>query len=556
MLSEALGGPNANHDYSQYDNDGDGDIDLVTILYAGPNTGWGSFWWAYRWQFYTPEAATKSFGGKKVKQFVFQFVETRGQNADDYDPTTLLHEMGHAFGLADYYDYDPEIGPEGGVGGLDMMHANKGNQNAFSRWLLDWIKPVVIGSGGLSVRTLVASSSGQVGDKAIAIFPGLADGIAPGQEMFIVENRKRMGNDMRLPSDGLVIWHVDASVATTGNKFAFDNSYTDRKLIRLMRADNPNDFGDRDSANAGTYFTTGRVLTPTSSPSSRDYTGHDTKISIDQISAPGEKVTVRIGFLVGAPPGPAPALQAATPMPMPAPTAASAPSPVAAPASVDALLAGNVPLDLDVLEALDDAFSTASAATLEGYWRTARFDNATAYPETRSAVAKLLAARWASKDGAASAAAIEQLAPDNGLRTEALPLVLKSWAKNAPSAAVQWYLDDTRKVLRETMGATAAPFAREAFAGLYPISQEQAVKSIQQLESPAQIAAAVDGVVFASSRLGQKYEAVTARLYQLPSNVVKARVDVIRGMREAELKLREPLRRSEREGVLAAPVQR
>jgi hypothetical protein len=66
MLSEVLDAFDATHDFAQYDNDNDGDIDLVTLLYAGPNTGWGSFWWAYRWAFFIPEASTKRFDGKRA----------------------------------------------------------------------------------------------------------------------------------------------------------------------------------------------------------------------------------------------------------------------------------------------------------------------------------------------------------------------------------------------------------------------------------------------------------------------------------------------------------
>lgn len=557
MLSEALTSVDATHDFAQYDNDGDGDIDLVTILYAGPATGWGSFWWAYRWEFFSPEALTKKFDGKRVKQFVFQFVETRGPNGSDYNPTTLLHEMGHAFGLADYYDYDSNVGPQGGVGGLDMMHANKGNQNAFSRWLLDWIKPTVVGSGGPALRTLNASGSKLTSDKAIAIFPGLANGEAPGQEMFIIENRHRIGNDESLPSNGLVIWHIDASVTSDGVGFEFDNSFTDRKLIRLLRADSPNDFNDGESASSSTYFTDGKVLTPSSSPNSKDYAGRDTQINVDQIGAPGETVTLRIGFITGMPPLPAVTSPAAASSQALTSAPQAAMPPVSSPPSLDALLVGRVPLDLDVLESLDDAFAVASAATLAGYWSSARIDDAAvSHPETRAAVLKLLAARWASKDGAGSVNAVEQLAPDDRLRTEILPLVLKSWAKSAPSEAIQWYVDDKRRALRATLGITAAPFTREAFAGSYAISQAQALKSIQRLESPAQIAAAVDGVVFAGSRLGQNHGVVTGKLYQLPSNMVKARVDVIRGMREAELKMKEPLQRSELERLMRMPPQR
>jgi hypothetical protein len=35
-------------DFSQYDNDNNGTIDFLIVLYTGPYTGWGEFWWAYQ----------------------------------------------------------------------------------------------------------------------------------------------------------------------------------------------------------------------------------------------------------------------------------------------------------------------------------------------------------------------------------------------------------------------------------------------------------------------------------------------------------------------------
>src|SRR5205085_9571813 len=142
----------------------------------------------------------------------------------DFAPNTLIHEMGHAFGLPDYYDYEPGNGPDGGLGGLDMMDANVGNHNAFSRWLLDWIQPDVIGSGSPTLRQLNSSSSSSSEHKAIAIFPQTTATAAPVGELFIIESRQRVGNDLGLPGEGVLIWHVIASPNSENADFAMNNS--------------------------------------------------------------------------------------------------------------------------------------------------------------------------------------------------------------------------------------------------------------------------------------------------------------------------------------------
>lgn len=515
LISETLGAYDAAHDFAQYDNDHDGDIDLVTILYAGPHSGWGSFWWAYRWELFVPEAATRRFDGKRVKQFVFQFVDTRGPGKR-FDPTTIIHEIGHSFGLADYYDYDADAGAPGGVGGLDMMDANLGNHNAFSRWLLDWIKPSSVRFEAPASRTLLASGAQAQGNKALAIFPGVQESDAPSGEMFIVENRHKVGNDAGLPGSGLLIWHVDASVNGDGTDFRNDNSFSDPKLIRLVRADSDVDFRDGEPAGAGTFFGASAAFSPTSRPSSRAYSGADTGVVIDQVGAIGESTNVRIGFLTAV---------AAAPEPAPAP-----------PTGADDVAAT---AELDALEALDREYARATPTELAQAWQTQRAAGAPDTP-VESARATLLLGRWAQKDGEAATEAIVALPGDDPLRLASLPLALESWARNAPVEAAQWYLADANAALRAALGsAERTRFAQHAFEGLYRADGAAAIAGITKLVSTAEIMAAVYGMVEASERLGVPPERLDTQLRGTGSDVARAQFQILEAQRSAEEMIRD-----------------
>ncbi len=297
MVTASMEAADDEFDYAQYDNDNDGDIDLVTILYTGPHTGWYGFWWAYQWNFqkFVEEAKHRLFDGKRLNQFVFQFVKTR-DNGADFNPHTLIHEMGHAFGLPDYYDYKSGKGPDGGIGSLDMMDGNWGNHNAFSRWLLDWIELEVIGSGPPKTVSLVAAGSQEPGPKGVAVFPGLSRRNAPDQEMFIAEYRAQVGNDEgegSIPGRGLLIWHVDASVDTDEDEFSYDNSYTNRKLIRLVRADSPEDFCEGERAGPDTFFSVGQSFAP---PSSNNYEGLPTNVFVSGLRENDGLMIASVGF--------------------------------------------------------------------------------------------------------------------------------------------------------------------------------------------------------------------------------------------------------------------
>jgi hypothetical protein len=180
--------------------------------------------------------------------------------------------------LPDYYDYDDSIGPRGGLGGLDMMDANQGDHNCFSKFLLGWFAPDVVNEGAHDL-SLEASD---IEPSAVLLMPGnpVSD---PFAEYFMVQHRRRRGNDVGLPNEGLLIWHVDARLSARG-AFLYDNSFTDHKLIRLMEADGLEGIEQGWGAEAGDYYRPGDLFSADSVPGSGRYDGAPTNLVIDEIS--------------------------------------------------------------------------------------------------------------------------------------------------------------------------------------------------------------------------------------------------------------------------------
>jgi M6 family metalloprotease-like protein len=310
LVKAAMDSFNSTHDFSQYDNNGDGVIDAVTVLFTGGKSAWGTFWCGYEWSFTVPDAASTVWDGKTVKNFVFQPFETRGTNGSDFNPRGMIHQMGHLLGLPDYFDSSPEAAPTGGLGGLDIMDGLRGNHNAFSRWVLGWIQPTIIGRSASSTTiTLNASGdpalleAGNPGRKATAIFPN-----ASGDpfSFFLVENRFRIGNDLgvgtvpnsALPADGLVIWRVNAQQILDGggNPTASqnDNSGSTPKLLSLIEGDGLTQIDLGRPADLGDYYNSTKTFTPTSKPSSQDAQGRPTNVSLTRISANGRTMTALV----------------------------------------------------------------------------------------------------------------------------------------------------------------------------------------------------------------------------------------------------------------------
>lgn len=268
------------HNFAQYDNDNNGYLDAVYVKWTGPIGAWASFWWAYQTGWYSNPSYTIS--GKKVGKYVWSWI--LDTNATSYSPRTDIHETGHLLGLPDYYDYD-DLPPYSGVGYLDMMDGNWGDHNAFSKAMLGWVTPSIVASG---TQTRSLNPSGTSGD-AVLVMPSASGSLF--SEFFLAQYRKRgVGNDsMSYPTDGLTIWHVDATLNSAGNNFLYNNQYTNHKLLKLMQADGLEQIEAAASsqADAGDFYVSPKSLTPATVPNSSRYNGTNSDVHITNISAGG-----------------------------------------------------------------------------------------------------------------------------------------------------------------------------------------------------------------------------------------------------------------------------
>jgi M6 family metalloprotease-like protein len=277
------------HNFAQYDNDNDGVIDYFMVFWTGPDTGWATFWWGYQPNFSDPSF---KLDGKSLGKYSWQWESNPVGTA--FTPRVAIHETGHALGLPDLYDYKGNVGPNGGVGGADMMDKNWLDHNCFSKWMLSWVKPTIIGSG---TNTVTINPSGNSKD-CVAIWPYLDEGEL-FSEMYMVQNRQPVENDKELPGKGLMIWHIDARLNQAGDNFAFDNSYAPHKLVRLMEADGLEDIEANRGFNAGDLYKPGKTLGPNTKPSSARYDGKSSFIEISKIAAAGPQMTavINVGLL-------------------------------------------------------------------------------------------------------------------------------------------------------------------------------------------------------------------------------------------------------------------
>ena len=279
---------NSGWDFSQYDNDGDGFIDYFAVFWTGPADGWGMFWWPYKT--FSTGGTSYVVDGKELRDYSWQWESPSGQ---PFDPKTPIHETGHALGLPDYYDYNGSAGPNGGLGGFDMMDNSAYDHNCFSKWCLGWITPTIVSSG---ISTITLRPADSYGDAVLVMQNTPADD--PFTEYFLAQYRAGGGNDSAGPGvpqaggNGIAIWHVDYRSYTDGSQ-KYDNSSTAHKLLRLMEADGLEEIEATGTWNPADLYVPGKTLGLSTAPNSRRYDGADSRITVDNFLIVGSSRSAR-----------------------------------------------------------------------------------------------------------------------------------------------------------------------------------------------------------------------------------------------------------------------
>ncbi len=152
-------------DYMKFDQNNDGYFDCVEFVYAQPNCNSNSIgvcnktkyknsaelFWAFCWKRSGVEPMKNWPMPFTFAWFSYDFLYNAYNSAYiernavgeitklKADTHTVLHENGHALGLADYYS----TGYDGSspLSGIDMMDNNVGDHNSYSKWQFDWYGP-------------------------------------------------------------------------------------------------------------------------------------------------------------------------------------------------------------------------------------------------------------------------------------------------------------------------------------------------------------------------------------------------------------------------------
>jgi len=208
---------NAGVDFSQYDNDGDGYVDNLSVVVAGYNEAEGGPENSI-WPHYSAVTAQDMFSGKRLGGYLIISEYRSNMGSTQAGIGTYCHEFGHALGLPDLYD--TENSRNYTVGTWDIMCSGSYNNNgstpptftAFERFMMGWLMPEQLHHANNYVLEPIETSN-----KAYLVADNthnMSTLYPSPNEYFLMENRQALGWDANkgaLVGTGMMITHITFS---------------------------------------------------------------------------------------------------------------------------------------------------------------------------------------------------------------------------------------------------------------------------------------------------------------------------------------------------------
>jgi M6 family metalloprotease-like protein len=286
---------------SDYDNDNDGYIDAFHLIYAGYGEEAGGNADAI-WSHACPSGygfGPYTYGNKKLDRYSCS-PELRGRSGSNITRIGVIcHEMGHIFGLPDFYDtdYEESGGSYEGTGKWDLMAGGSWNGatndgsspahiNMYAKIQLGWVNPVVLDSPQ-DVTDMPNSAMNAVGY--------IYNTPAPG-EYFVLENRQKAGFDSYVPGSGLLIYHVSPFMS-----WSIVNATHPQRMYPVCASSSykvpqaaPSSYGNINSAGCPFPGTSKKTsFTDESTPSSVTWSGMNTSRPITEIKEQDKLISFR-----------------------------------------------------------------------------------------------------------------------------------------------------------------------------------------------------------------------------------------------------------------------
>ena len=238
VIDACLKADQAGVDFSLYDNDKDGEIDFVFILFADKGEadgGSAECIWPHNWNVRTGAKKTCMVDGLYVNNYAC-CAEKNGRTDKRTGIGTFCHEFGHVIGLPDYYDtrsgtnYSNHLTPRY-WNIMDLGNYLNGSKtpagySVYDKYYLGWLTPTNLGTAEQQVTLLPVNQPGYVTYQVTSsgsLVPARTE-----QKVYYIECRQKTGWDAYLPGHGMLVWQVNYSTSAWTSNTPNNTAYAPR----------------------------------------------------------------------------------------------------------------------------------------------------------------------------------------------------------------------------------------------------------------------------------------------------------------------------------------
>lgn len=304
LIGEAVLKANPAVNYAEFDNNNDGYVDGVHVIYAGYAEAAGApaeTIWPHKWTI--PDL---TLDGEKISAYSCssELKYTWGNNISGIG--TICHELGHVLGASDFYDTNSETGGQFiGTGQWDLMAQGSWNgdedipahHNPYTKTqVYNWATVQDVPTDNSLVNLGPANSSGNSFYKISTSTSG---------EYFLIENRQQLGFDSALPGHGMMVYHVHSQIESDKQTI---NATFPQKFYPICASatqdpnNTPNSYGNINSAGCPFPGSSNKTtFTDNTLPSARSWAGIATGKDICLITEVGNNITFVVNPSISGP---------------------------------------------------------------------------------------------------------------------------------------------------------------------------------------------------------------------------------------------------------------
>ncbi len=293
LMTEAIAKADPDLNYADFDNDGDGSVDGVYIVYAGygeATSGDVNTIWPH-----ASSIPTQILDGVSVARYSCSNELLGSSGTSITTIGVICHEFGHVCGAPDYYDTDYETnGQYDGAGKWDVMSTGVYNGTPsgckpahmvpIDKIRFNWVTPILLSAdASVSVSDITTNP-------VIYRYNTTTD-----NEYFLIENRQKTGFNSYVSGHGMIIYHVDGNfISTAGNAINVSSHQGMYPVAANSTTSNgvavsPSNIGSSGCPWPGTTNKT--TFDDATTPNSKSWAGNNTNASLTNIAEVGGVVS-------------------------------------------------------------------------------------------------------------------------------------------------------------------------------------------------------------------------------------------------------------------------